>query len=142
MPDLFRAALAQQANHGRGDRVGRAVIEQIAWRMGLRISLHPGDILRRLAKAYDYFAFGKVDPGEIQCPTLCLAGEGEAPITLTIAHECIAQLPNPSKKLIVFTRQQNGQSHCQIDNLKLPNRAIFDWLDNLFYGVSPLGDNQ
>ncbi|MEO0458158.1 MAG: alpha/beta fold hydrolase, partial [Cyanobacteria bacterium P01_A01_bin.114] len=41
MPDVFRAALAQQGQHGRGDRVGKAVFDQIAWRFGLKLSLKP-----------------------------------------------------------------------------------------------------
>ena len=132
MPDVFRAARAQQANHSRGDQIGRIVIEQIAWRMGLKISRNPLDIWRRIAKAYDYFRFGKAKPSEIHCPTLCMAGEGEAPITLQVARECFRQLPHPQKKLVIFTREEGGEAHCQIDNLALPNQVIFDWLDEVF----------
>lgn len=132
MPDVFRAARAQQANHGSGDVIGRLVIDQIAWRMGLKISFNPGDIGRRFAKAYDYLMFGKARPADISCPTLCLAGEGEAQITLDVAQECYAQLPHPLKKLVIFTQAEGGAAHCQIDNLALPNRVIFDWLDQVF----------
>ncbi len=132
MPDVFRAARAQQANRGRGDRIGRIVFEQIAWRMGLKISRNPRDIIRRIAKAYDYFMFGKAKPSKIHCPTLCIAGEGEAKITLDVAHECFGQLPNPLKKLVIFTKEEGGEAHCQVDNLALPNQVIFDWLDGVF----------
>lgn len=132
MPDGFRAARAQQAQHRRGDRISRIVVDQIAWRMGLRISPHPRDILRRLTKAYDYFRFGKIDPRGIHCPTLCLLGESEAKITLEMARACVAQLPHPLKKLVMFTEAENGAAHCQINNLALPNRVMFDWLDTLF----------
>jgi pimeloyl-ACP methyl ester carboxylesterase len=135
MPDVFRAARAQQTNHGRGDPISRIVIEQIAWRMGLKISLHPRDLARRLAKAYDYFMFGKVKPSQIYAPTLCLAGEGEAKITLDVARECIAQLPHPLNKLVIFTEEERGEAHCQINNLALPNQVIFDWLDDVFRGM-------
>jgi hypothetical protein len=74
---------------------------------------------------------GKANPRRIPCPTLCLAGEGEAPITLRIACECIAQLPHPMKKLVVFTDEEGGAAHCQINNLALPNRVMFDWLDKV-----------
>lgn len=131
MPDVFRAAWAQQANHAR-DHVSRLVIEQIAWRMGLRLSVDPQSIVRRLAKAYDYLTHGAVDPGRITCPTLCLAGAGEAPITLTIARECLRKLPDPRSQLVVFTAEQGSDAHCQVDNLALPNRTIFDWLDTIF----------
>jgi pimeloyl-ACP methyl ester carboxylesterase len=132
MPDVFRAARAQQVNHGRGDQISRIVLEQIAWRMGLRISLHPRDLARRLAKAYDYLRFGKVQLSEIALPVLCLAGEGEAKITLDVARECIVQLPSPLKKLVIFTKEQGGEAHCQINNLALPNQVMFDWLDLVF----------
>lgn len=131
MPDLFRAALAQQSSHGRGDPIAQAVFGQIAWRMGLRISLRPRDLLRRFAKAYDYLAYGRANPRAIACPTLCLAGEGEAPVTLRIARECYDRLPHPDSELIVFTRAQGGEAHCQVDRLDLPNSAMFAWLDGV-----------
>lgn len=132
MPDVFRAAWAQQQGHKRRDLVTRAVFNQIAWRFGLKVSLRPGDLGRRLRKAYGYLRYGKVNPREVRCPVLCLAGEGEAPITLTIARSCIEQLPHPQTKLIIFTREQGGEAHCQVNNLPLPNTAIFDWLDEVF----------
>ncbi len=132
MPNVFRAVLAQQQGHDRGDPTARIVFDQIVWRMGLRISFNPGDIARRIAKAYDYLVYGRADPRKISCPALCLAGEGEAPITLQIARECIAQLPHPLKKLVIFTKEEGGEAHCQVNNLALPNGVIFDWLDKVF----------
>jgi hypothetical protein len=108
------------------------LFDHIVWRMGLRISLNPRDSARRFAKAYDYLVYGTADPRKIPCPTLCLAGEGEAPITLQIARECFAQLPHPAKKLVIFTRAEGGEAHCQVNNLALPNRVMFDWLDAVF----------
>ena len=132
MPNVFRAALAQQKGHNRNDPVARLVFDQIAWRMGLRISFNPRDIARRIAKAYDYLVYGRADPRKVPCPTLCLAGEGEAPITLQIARECFEQLPHPMKKLVIFSREEGGEAHCQVNNLALPNAVIFDWLDSVF----------
>ncbi|MFO7169420.1 MAG: alpha/beta fold hydrolase [Chloroflexota bacterium] len=132
MPNVFRAVLAQQKGHNRTDPIARVVFDQIVWRMGLRISLNPRDIARRVAKAYDYLVYGTSDPRQISCPTLCLAGEGEAPITLQIARECFAQLPHPLKKLVIFTREEGGEAHCQVNNLALPNGVMFDWLDTVF----------
>ena len=132
MPDVFRAALAQQGQHGRGDRVGKIVFDQIAWRFGLRISLKPRDLWRRMAKAYDYLVHGKARPSQLQCPTLCMAGEGEPNITLKIARECYAQLPSSLKKLVIFTREEGGEAHCQINNLALLSRTMFGWLDGIF----------
>ena len=108
------------------------MFEQIAWRMGLKISLNVRDIARRVAKAYDYLVHGRADPRKIVCPTLCLAGEGEAPITLKIADACIEQLPQPMKKMRNLTKEEGGEAHCQVDNPALPNRIMFDWLAEVF----------
>jgi pimeloyl-ACP methyl ester carboxylesterase len=132
MPNVFRAVLAQQKGHNRNDPISRTAFDQIVWRMGLRISFNPRDIARRFAKAYDYLFYGRADPRKIYCPTLCLAGEGEAPITLQIARECYEQLPHPKNKLRIFTREEGGEAHCQVNNLALPNGVIFDWLDEVF----------
>jgi pimeloyl-ACP methyl ester carboxylesterase len=134
MPNVFRAVLAQQQGHNRHDPLARIVFDQIVWRMGLRISFNPRDIGRRIAKAYDYLVYGRADPRKIPCPTLCLAGEGEAPITLQIARECIAQLPHPRSRLQIFTAAEGSEAHCQVDNLALPNGVMFDWLDGVLAG--------
>ena len=41
-------------------------------------------------------------------------------------------IPDPQKKMIIFTREQGGQVHCQVDNLALPNGKMFDWLDEVW----------
>lgn len=133
MPDVFRAALAQQGGQNRQDPVAQAVFAQIAWRMGLKISFNPADIARRFGKAYDYLVHGKADPRQIKCPALLMAGEGEAPITLTIARECYEQLPNPHKKLVIFTKEEGGEAHCQVNNLSLPNGVMLDWLEEVLH---------
>ena len=129
MPNVFRAVLGQQRGHNRNDPIA---FDQIVWRMGLRISLNPRDVGRRMAKAYDYFVYGKADPRKISCPVLCLAGEGEAPITLQIARDTVEQLPNSLKKLVIFTKEEGGEAHCQVNNLTLPNGVLFEWLARVF----------
>lgn len=131
MPDVFRAAWAQQAHHGRGGPIGLRVIDQIAWRMGLSLKPTPLNIARRFAKAYDYLFHGRANVSAIKCPVLCLAGEGEAKITLDIARTTIKKLPAPQSRLRIFTRAEGGEAHCQINNLALPNGVIFDWLDEV-----------
>lgn len=131
MPDVFRAVWAQQKGHNRHDPISRTAFDQIVWRFGLKISLNPRDIAARFAKAWDYLTHGKVDPRQITCPALLLAGEGEAPVTLDITRACYAQLPNPKKKMVIFTQAQGGALHCQVNNLALPNQVMFDWLDEV-----------
>jgi len=105
MPDVFRSVLGQQQGVDRKD-----------------------PIARRMGKAYDYYFHGKTDARQIISPVLLLAGEDEAPVTLKIARETHDLLPNMHSKLVVFTREQGGAAHCQVDNLALPNGVIFSWL--------------
>lgn len=132
MPDVFRAAWAQQSNHSRSDPVGRVAFDQIAWRFGLKLSLNPSDILRRIVKAYQYLRYGRTNVTRIACPTLCIAGEGEPDITLKLARTTYEQLPNPNSKLVIFTEEDGSEAHCQVDNPALPNGVMFDWLAALF----------
>lgn len=132
MPDVFRSVLAQQKGHNRHDPISRTTFDQIVWRFGLKISFNPKDIAARFQKAWDYLTNGKVDVKQIRCPALLLAGEGEAEVTLKIVRECFEQLPNPQKQMVIFTREQGGEAHCQVDNLALPNKTLFDWLDDVY----------
>jgi pimeloyl-ACP methyl ester carboxylesterase len=132
MPDVFRSVLAQQKGHNRHDPISRTAFDQIVWRFGLKISFNPRDIAARFGKAWDYLTNGKVDVSRIACPALLLAGEGEAEVTLKIVRECFDQLPDARKKMVIFTREQGSEAHCQIDNLALPNQTMFDWLDEIF----------
>ena len=134
MPNVFRAVLAQQQGHDRNDPVAKIAFQQIVWRMGLRISFNPRDIARRIGKAYDYYFHGRADPAKIACPALCLAGAAEAPVTRQIAEECGRKLPHPQTKVIIFTKEDGSDAHCQVDNLDVPNRAIFGWLAEVFGG--------
>lgn len=132
MPDVFRSVLAQQKGHNRHDPISRTAFDQIVWRFGLKISFNPKDIAARFAKAWDYLTNGKVDVRQVTCPALLLAGEGEAPVTLKIARDCYAKLPNPQKQIIIFTKAEGGEAHCQVNNLALPNHAMFAWLNKVF----------
>jgi pimeloyl-ACP methyl ester carboxylesterase len=131
MPNVFRSVLAQQKGHNRHDPISRTAFDQIVWRFGLKISFNPKDIAARFAKAWDYLTNGNVDVSQVSCPILLLAGEGEAPVTLDILRECYKKLPNPQKEMVIFTKEQGGEAHCQVNNLALPNQTIFDWLDRV-----------
>ncbi len=125
MPNIFKAAQAQQSGNGRGDPVNQLVFKQLAWRFGLQIEA----IWPRMVKAWQYLVSGKADCRRIACPALFMAGEDEARITLELARQSYALLPNPHKQLAVLTRAEGSGAHCQINNLPLLNRVILDWLD-------------
>ncbi len=125
MPDVFKAAAAQQSGNGRSDPINVLVFEQLAWRFGLQISA----IGPRLVKAFQYLVHGKANCKKITCPTLCMAGEGEAKITLDLANKCFNQMPNPKNRLTILTAKEGGEAHCQVNNLPLLNKVILDWLE-------------
>jgi pimeloyl-ACP methyl ester carboxylesterase len=127
MPDIFKAARAQQSGNGRGDPVNQLIFKQLAWRFGLQIEA----IWPRMVKAWQYLVSAKADCRRITCPALFMAGEDEARITLELARQSYALLPNPRKQLAVLTRDEGGAAHCQIDNLPLLNRVILDWLEGV-----------
>jgi hypothetical protein len=33
--------------------------------------------------------------------------------------------------MVIFTKEQGGEAHCQVNNLALPNTVMFDWLDEI-----------
>ncbi len=125
--NIFSSALAQQGDHGRNDPIGRVVFEQIAWRFGVNL----GQTFRRLVRGISFLRYARVNPKKIECPTLCMAGESEAEITLKQTTQCFEQLPNSLKRLAIFSEEDGGAAHCQIDNLPLLHRTIFDWLQDI-----------
>jgi pimeloyl-ACP methyl ester carboxylesterase len=132
MPDVFRAALAQQSSASRRDPVSRVAFEQIVWRFGLSLRVTPRNIADRFATAYAYLRHGRARVEDMRCPALLLAGEAEAPITLKIAREMKDKLRHPRSELRVFTAAENGAAHCQVDNPRLPADFMLDWLDQCF----------
>ena len=68
---------------------------------------------------------------EITCPMLCMAGEGENENLIHQAKERFEKIQNSRKKLIILTKEDGGEAHCQLYNLSLLNQVIFDWLDEV-----------
>lgn len=72
-----------------------------------------------------------VTAAQIQCPTLCLASEGEAQTFLTQAHEFYDALKVP-KQLHIFSAEEGTDAHCQVNDLTLMQEVTYDWLDETF----------
>jgi hypothetical protein len=53
-------------------------------------------------------------------------------VTLDQTRQTYERLPNPRKRLAILTKDGGGAAHCQIDNLELLNRVLFDWLDEIW----------
>lgn len=65
----------------------------------------------------------------ITCPTLILHGEGDEQIPMEFAQACFDAIGAERKELRVFTREEGGYHHCQIDNLSIGVAAMWDWIE-------------
>jgi esterase/lipase len=52
----------------------------------------------------------------ISCPFMMLHGEGDEQIPLTEAKKCFDAVGSKQKTMKIFTREEGGYHHCQIDN--------------------------
>ena len=66
----------------------------------------------------------------IACPFLLLHGEGDEQIPLEDAVACFNAVGAVDKTLRVFTREEGGYHHCQIDNLSIGVAAMWDWIED------------
>ena len=67
---------------------------------------------------------------KIACPFLLLHGEGDEQIPLEIAHRVIDKVGSKDKTLKVFTREEGGYHHCQIDNVSIGVSYMWDWIQS------------
>ena len=66
---------------------------------------------------------------KLRCPFLMLHGEGDEQIPLTLAQMCFEKVGSKDKTLKVFTREEGGYHHCQIDNVSVGVAYMWDWLE-------------
>jgi len=65
----------------------------------------------------------------ISCPFLMVHGEGDEQIPLTLARKCFDAVGSKQKTFKVFTREEGGYHHCQIDNVSVAVAYMWDWLE-------------
>lgn len=68
---------------------------------------------------------------KIRCPFLMVHGEGDAQIPLTTARKCFDAVGSPRKTFKVFTREEGGYHHCQVDNVSIGVAYMWDWLEEV-----------
>jgi pimeloyl-ACP methyl ester carboxylesterase len=64
---------------------------------------------------------------KITCPFLLVHGAGDAQIPLALAQRCFDAVGSKRKELKVFTREEGGYHHCQIDNVSIGVAYMWDW---------------
>ena len=65
---------------------------------------------------------------KMRCPFLLLHGEGDEQIPLSLAEQCFAVVGSKQKTLRVFTREEGGFHHCQVDDVTIGVHFMWDWL--------------
>jgi dienelactone hydrolase len=79
---------------------------------------------------------------QVKCPTLVIMGEEDGDHRLAQGRRTFSELRCP-KTFKLFTSEQTGAAHCQMDNLTLANEYIGDWLaDVLIRGIVQKGDEE
>jgi dienelactone hydrolase len=68
---------------------------------------------------------------KMRCPFLLLHGEGDEQIPLAIAQKCFDAVGSKQKMLRIFTREEGGFHHCQVDNVTIGVHAMWDWIEDV-----------
>ncbi len=66
---------------------------------------------------------------KITCPFVLLHGEGDEQIPLEEAQKCFDAVGSKDKTFKIFTREEGGYHHCQIDNQSICAAYMWDWLE-------------
>jgi dienelactone hydrolase len=67
----------------------------------------------------------------IRCPFLLLHGAGDEQIPEEQARACFEAVGAQQKTFRLFTREEGGYHHCQIDNLSVGIAAMWDWVEDV-----------
>jgi dipeptidyl aminopeptidase/acylaminoacyl peptidase len=68
---------------------------------------------------------------KIACPFLMLHGEGDEQIPLAEARKCFDAVGAEQKTFKLFTCEEGGYHHCQIDNQSICSAYMWDWLEQV-----------
>lgn len=64
---------------------------------------------------------------KMKCPFLLLHGAGDEQIPLSLAQTCFDAVGSKDKTFRVFTKEEGGFHHCQVDNVTIGVHAMWDW---------------
>jgi dienelactone hydrolase len=65
---------------------------------------------------------------QIECPVLILHGENDRIVPLAEAKTLYAKVGAKNKTLRIFTAEEGGAEHCQVDNRQLGIDYVGDWI--------------
>ena len=65
---------------------------------------------------------------KVECPFLLLHGENDRVVPIAEAHKLYAAIGSKRKEFRIFTAEEGGAEHCQVDHRQLGVDYIGDWL--------------
>jgi len=65
---------------------------------------------------------------KIECPALILHGESDRVVPLQEAKTLYEKIGSKNKTLRIFTAEEGGTEHCQVDNRQLGIDCVGDWI--------------
>jgi dienelactone hydrolase len=65
---------------------------------------------------------------QMRCPFLLVHGAGDEQISLALAEKCFAAVGSKHKTFKVFSREDGGFHHCQVDNVTIGVHYMWDWV--------------
>jgi dienelactone hydrolase len=68
---------------------------------------------------------------QMKCPFLLVHGAGDEQIPLSIAQKCFDAVGSKQKTFKVFSREEGGFHHCQVDNVTIGVHTMWDWLEDV-----------
>jgi pimeloyl-ACP methyl ester carboxylesterase len=70
---------------------------------------------------------------KMTCPFLVMHGEGDEQIPLKLAEKLYAASGSKQKTLKVFTRDEGGFHHCQVDDVTIGVHTMYDWIAEVLH---------
>jgi len=70
---------------------------------------------------------------KMTCPFLLLHGAGDEQIPLPIAEKLFDAVGSKQKALKVFTREEGGFHHCQVDDATIGVHYMYDWIADVLH---------
>jgi dienelactone hydrolase len=68
---------------------------------------------------------------KMACPFLLLHGAGDEQIPLELAEKLFEAAGSKQKALKIFSRDEGGFHHCQVDNITIGVHYMFDWIGDV-----------
>ncbi len=102
------------------ERTSSTSIFQFRWVVGAP----DNETALEIAKTFDLEGVAQ----KVECPFLILHGENDQIVPMEAAHILYEKLGSKNKELRVFTAEEGGAEHCQVDHRQLGVDYIGDWL--------------